>query len=93
MVGLGKRQNSLMLTVLESLERPWEHSYASELVLKICKACPDLVRAVWTNLKTFLEPRWTEKWLKAMKFAKLLINELQPDSVEYALTNLNINQV
>lgn len=38
LVGLGKKNlNSLMYTVLDSLDRPWEHSYASELVIKICR--------------------------------------------------------
>lgn len=37
-VGLGKKNsNGLIYTVLDSLDRPWEHSYASDLVIKICK--------------------------------------------------------
>nr|XP_015834339.1 PREDICTED: uncharacterized protein LOC100141557 [Tribolium castaneum] len=93
LVGLGRRQNSLMHTVLESLERPWEHSYAGELVIKICKACPDLLRSMWSNLKEFLEPRMTVKWLNAMKFAKTLLDELQPDCIEPIVNNLNVHQI
>lgn len=93
LVGLGKRQNNLMYTVLESLDRPWEHSYAGELVSKICRACPDLVKTMWTNLKPFLEPRWTVKWLNAINFAKKLLDELQPDCFESCVNNLNVHQV
>lgn len=38
LVGLGKKHlNGLMFTVLDSLDRPWEHSYASDLVIQICR--------------------------------------------------------
>ncbi|XP_018569378.1 nucleolar pre-ribosomal-associated protein 1 [Anoplophora glabripennis] len=93
-LGLGKKhQNALMYTVLESLERPWEHSYACELVTNICVACPDLTKTMWTNLKSSLEPRLTEKWLNAMKFAKNLLRELQPSCIEFCANELNINQL
>ena len=92
-LGLGRRQNNLMFTVLESLERPWEHSYAGELVIKICRACPDLAKTVWSSVKTFLEPRWTEKWLKTINFAHKLVDELEPDCIDFAVDNLTVHQV
>ncbi|CAG9815877.1 unnamed protein product [Phaedon cochleariae] len=93
-LGLGKKnQNALMYTVLESLDRPWDHSYASELVLKICGACPDLAKTIWANLKPFLVPRMSDKWLSAMKFAKQLIRELQQNCTEFCMKELNVTQL
>ncbi|XP_057668916.1 uncharacterized protein LOC130901498 [Diorhabda carinulata] len=90
LVGLGKKnQNNLMYTVLESLDRPWEHSYASELVTKICGACPDISKMLWSNLKPFLEPRLSPKWITAMKFAVKLIKELQPSCINYCILELS----
>ncbi|KAJ8946551.1 hypothetical protein NQ314_008865 [Rhamnusium bicolor] len=88
-----KNQNSLMYTVLESLERPWEHSYACDLVTKICGACPDLTKTMWNNLKPFLEPRQTQKWLNAMRFAKILLKELQPTCIEFCVKELGVYQL
>ncbi|KAJ8915188.1 hypothetical protein NQ315_000441 [Exocentrus adspersus] len=93
-LGLSKKnQNALMYTVLESLERPWEHSYAGDLVIKICAACPDLAKTVWTSLKSSLEPRLTQKWLNALSFTKNLIRELQPSCVEFCVAELSVNQL
>lgn len=93
-VGLSKKSsNNLVCTVLDGLERPWEHSYASELVTKICGACPDLTKVVWNNLKSFLELRTTTKWLNAMKYARLLIKELGPEKIEFYAHDLSVNQV
>ncbi|KAL1497606.1 hypothetical protein ABEB36_008536 [Hypothenemus hampei] len=93
LVGLGrKHMNSLMYTVLDSLDRPWDHSYASDLVLKICRSCPDLAKNMWLILKPYLEPRYTEKWLNAMNFAQKLIVELQPSCINYCIKELTSQQ-
>ncbi|KAB0794089.1 hypothetical protein PPYR_13709 [Photinus pyralis] len=88
-----KTYNSLMHTVLDSLERPWEHSYAGELVRKICGACPDLVKSVWSNLRNFLEPRHTDRWLNTVKFAVSLMKEVQPTTVELSTETLSVQQI
>ncbi|XP_076259984.1 nucleolar pre-ribosomal-associated protein 1 isoform X2 [Rhynchophorus ferrugineus] len=94
LVGLGKRnQNALMYTVLNSLERPWEHSYASELVIGICQSCPDLVKHVWTLLSPFLEPRPTEKWYKAVNFLKKLLEIIEPKCIDYCARSLKAFQL
>ncbi|KAK4874169.1 hypothetical protein RN001_013529 [Aquatica leii] len=93
-LGLGKKSsNSLIYTVVESLERPWEHSYASELVTKICGSSPDLTKTMWDNLKTYLEPRSTERWFKAMNYAIILVKELQPSNIEYCIGTLSVGQL
>lgn len=92
-VGLGKTQNILVYTVLESFDTPWKHSYASELVVKICAACPDLTKTVWINLKLSLEPRRTEQWLCALNFAGKLFKEIDPSRIEYSIKDLTSYQV
>lgn len=89
----GKHQNPLMYTVLESLERPWEHSFAGELVVKIVGACPDLARKLWSQLKPYLEPRETVKWLDVLRFARSILEELRPDCVEFCAKELSASQV
>ena len=94
LIGLEKKShNILMYTVLESLERPWEHKYASELVVKICGACPDLTKIVWSNLKPYLNPRLSKKWLNAIKFASRLVNELDLTCLNPYLKDLTVTQV
>lgn len=88
-----KTQNSLIYTVLDSLDTPWKHSYASELVIKICGACPDLTKMIWAILKPSLEPRRTEQWLRALKFIEKLLKELEPNRIEYAMKELTPHQV
>lgn len=82
-----------MYTVLESLERPWEHSFAGELVVKIVGACPDLARKLWGDLKTYVEPRATVKWLGVLKFCRRVLEELQPSCVEFCARELTVTQV
>lgn len=88
-----KHQNPLMYTVLGSLDRPWEHSFAGELIVKIVGACPDLARNVWSEVKPYLEPRMTEKWQNVVKFAGRVLEELQPSCVEYCARELSASQV
>lgn len=94
LIGLGKQhQNTLMITVLNGLERPWDHSYAKELVIKICAACTDLTRILWSSLKTYLEPRPTKHWLNAVKFSQKLLIELGPSCIEHCINDLSPHQV
>lgn len=82
-----------MYTVLEGLERPWMHSYAGELVIKICKACPELTRGLWSSVKAYLEPRATKTWLATVQFAERLLMELDPCCIEFCAKDLTISQV
>ncbi|KAI4457012.1 nucleolar preribosomal-associated protein 1 [Holotrichia oblita] len=93
-IGLGRKsQNSLVFTVLDSLDTPWKHSYASELVIKICGACPDLTKTIWTQLKESLEPRRTEQWLSALRFTEKLFHELKPDRIADYMKDFTPNQL
>lgn len=93
-VGTGKKtQNALIYTIVEGMDSPWEHSYASELVLKICNACPDITKYVWNQTKAALEPRSSTKWLQVVDFVKRLLNELTPTCLEPYITKMTSNQV
>lgn len=94
LVGLERSsRNTLVYTVLESMDRPWEHSYAGDLVTRICVACPDLAKAMWAHLKGFLEPRPTPQWAKAAKYAEVLVERLAPECIEFCAGDLNCAQV
>lgn len=94
LVGLEKKsRNALMCTVLESLEKPWEHSYADDLVTKICVACPDLAKTMWGHLKTFLQPRPTVQWDRAVKYAESLVEKLVPMCIDFCARDLSSTQV
>jgi hypothetical protein len=64
------KHNQLVHTVLQSLEKPWEHEKPSDLVIKIMRACPDLIRSQYGALEPFLEPRVSLKWICVLKFIK-----------------------
>ncbi|GFG32957.1 hypothetical protein Cfor_05515 [Coptotermes formosanus] len=66
----GRKHNELLQTVLEGLERPWEHKQRAELVLKTVIACPDLMKCVLATVEPYLEPRVSVKWLKTVNFVK-----------------------
>lgn len=94
LVGMGKKtQNSLIYTVVDSMDSAWEHSYASELLIKICSVCPDITKHIWNNIKVALEPRFSPKWLKVVDFMKRLLEELKPSCLEPFIKNLNSQQI
>lgn len=93
-IGLGsKKHNQLMLTVLQSLEKPWDNYLAAELVIKICVSCPDLVKYILSHAEPFLEPRVSHKWVNVVNFIQQLIEQLVPECVEQFLSQLNIKQI
>lgn len=93
-IGLsGKAHNSLMLTVLQGLANPWDHANASELVVKICVACPDLVKPVLKDVIPLLEPRASKKWLNAVGFVKKLIRDVNVHSVSGYFDKLTVKQL
>ncbi|XP_021934675.1 nucleolar pre-ribosomal-associated protein 1 isoform X2 [Zootermopsis nevadensis] len=75
----GKKHNELLQTVLENLERPWEHEQKAKLIIKIVAACPDLMKCVLANVQPYLEPRVSVSWLKAITFVMQLVQSLNPE--------------
>ena len=70
----GKKHNQLISTILQSLDKPWEHEKPSELVVKILTACPDLIRSQLSYTEPFLIPRISKKWVAVIQFIKKVIN-------------------
>lgn len=64
------KHNSLASTVLQSLDRPWEHAKPSDLVIKIITACPDLIKSQYTLLESHVEPKVSVKWIASIKFVR-----------------------
>lgn len=64
------KHNHVINTVLQSLDRPWEHEKPLDLVVKILTACPDLIKSQLTLLEPYIEPRVSLKWITAIKFVR-----------------------
>ncbi|XP_072763089.1 nucleolar pre-ribosomal-associated protein 1 [Anoplolepis gracilipes] len=78
--GSRSKHNQLVHTVLQNLEKPWEHEKPSDLVIKIMVACPDLIRSQYAVVEPFLEPRVSSKWICLLRFVKKVIESLDPAS-------------
>ncbi|XP_044738920.1 nucleolar pre-ribosomal-associated protein 1 [Chrysoperla carnea] len=89
----GKRFNNLIYTMLECLERPWEHKYVSELVIKIACACPDLYSFIIGSVDNYLEPRASIKWLNVIMFVKGVITSIKNNILIEDLKDLNSKQL
>jgi len=66
--GSRSKHNQLVQTVLQNLEKPWEHKKPSDLIVRIMDACPDLIRSQYSAVEPFLEPRVSSKWVCLLKF-------------------------
>jgi len=66
--GSRSKHNQLVHTVLQNLEKPWEHEKPSDLIVRIMGACPDLIRSQYNAIESFLEPRMSPKWICLLKF-------------------------
>lgn len=67
------KRNQLVNTILQSLDRPWEHEKPSNLLIKIMAACPDLIKTQFILLEPHILPRISSKWLAVMKFVRKVI--------------------
>ncbi|XP_011143515.1 uncharacterized protein LOC105185594 isoform X1 [Harpegnathos saltator] len=92
--GSRNKHNHVVHVVLQNLEKPWEHEKPSDLVVKIMKACPDLIRSQYGSVEPFLEPRVSPKWICLLRFVKKIIESVNPAtcikicSVELTINNL-----
>ncbi|XP_057340095.1 uncharacterized protein LOC130677370 [Microplitis mediator] len=91
-LGTKGKHNQRVASVIESLDRPWEHSRPRELITKILSACPDLIKLVLTSCEPFFEPRLSLKWINVISFYRDIISAVDLTYLERCLTNLNILQ-
>ncbi|XP_029174651.1 nucleolar pre-ribosomal-associated protein 1 [Nylanderia fulva] len=93
-LGSRNKHNQLVYTVLQSLEKPWEHEKPSDLVIKIMRACPDLIRSQYVAVEPFLEPRVSSKWICLLRFVKKVIESLDPvNCIKTCTAELNANRL
>ncbi|XP_071649230.1 nucleolar pre-ribosomal-associated protein 1 isoform X2 [Temnothorax longispinosus] len=78
--GSRNKHNQLVHTVLQNLEKPWEHEKPSDLIVRIMGACPDLIRSQYNAIKPFLEPRVSPKWNCLLKFIGKIVKSVDPVS-------------
>ncbi|XP_043249486.1 nucleolar pre-ribosomal-associated protein 1 [Colletes gigas] len=70
------KYNQLVHTVLQSLDRPWEHEKPSNLIVQIMAACPDLIKSQFILLEPHIEPRISMKWIAAIRFVRKIIESI-----------------
>ncbi|XP_077279429.1 nucleolar pre-ribosomal-associated protein 1 isoform X2 [Temnothorax americanus] len=78
--GSRNKHNHLVRTVLQNLEKPWEHEKPSDLIVRIMGACPDLIRSQYNAIEPFLEPRVSPKWNRLLKFIGKIVKSVDPVS-------------
>ncbi|XP_011866793.1 PREDICTED: nucleolar pre-ribosomal-associated protein 1 [Vollenhovia emeryi] len=78
--GSRSKHNQLVHTVLQNLEKPWEHEKPSDLIVRIMGACPDLIRSQYNAIEPFLEPRVSSKWVCLLKFIGKIVKSVDPVS-------------
>ncbi|XP_046741321.1 nucleolar pre-ribosomal-associated protein 1 [Diprion similis] len=90
----GQKNNQLANTILQSLDRPWEHEKPADLVVKILVACPDLIRSQLVYTEPYLEPVASKKWVLVMEFIQKVIGSLDPNlCIKPCLPELTISQL
>ncbi|KAF7997187.1 hypothetical protein HCN44_005464 [Aphidius gifuensis] len=89
----GKKNNQLVNTILQSMDKPWEHEKPCELVIKILAACPDLIRSQLMYTEPYLEPRISKKWLAVMKFIRNIFDNINTNILETCLPELSMSQL
>ncbi|KAI7906920.1 ribosome 60S biogenesis N-terminal-domain-containing protein [Cokeromyces recurvatus] len=78
--------NQVLAKFIKTL-KPSDDMRQQELVLKILKACPELVQVFWNNTVLMLEPRISSKWLANMTVLQKII-QLPVPSLYYGSTEL-----
>ncbi|CAD1472827.1 unnamed protein product, partial [Heterotrigona itama] len=88
------KRNHVIDTILQTMDRPWEHEKPLNLVIKIMTACPDLIKAQFIRLEPYVEPRVSSKWIEAMKFVKQIVQATDVDTcMKTCSLELNVSQL
>lgn len=65
-----RKHNQIINTVLEKIDKPWEHEKPSELIIKILTACPDLIKSQLSLVESLLVPRVSKTWFSLIEFLR-----------------------
>ncbi|XP_011634485.1 nucleolar pre-ribosomal-associated protein 1 [Pogonomyrmex barbatus] len=76
--GSQNKHNQLIHTVLQNLEKPWEHEKPSDLIVKIIRACPNLIQSQYNAIEPFLKPRISLKWIYLLRFIEKIVKSIDP---------------
>ncbi|CAL7951618.1 unnamed protein product [Xylocopa violacea] len=88
------KHNRMVNTILQSLDRPWEHEKPSNLVIKILTVCPDLIKSQFVLLEPYIEPRLSPKWIATMKFIREIIQSVDVETcMKTCSVELNVSQL
>ncbi|XP_012058642.1 PREDICTED: nucleolar pre-ribosomal-associated protein 1 [Atta cephalotes] len=88
------KHNQLIHTVLQNLEKPWEHEKPSNLIVRILSACPDLIRSQYNVIESFLEPRVSSKWICLLKFIGKIVKSINPvNSIKTCSVEMKANNL
>lgn len=86
LINMKSKTNGIQRNIIQSVELPWEDEKKSDLIVKIIKACPELMRFV---LKKVSPSNFN---LQCIQFVVNLIKELSPDFIKYAITKMDTKE-
>lgn len=86
LINMKSKNNGIQRNIIQSVELPWEDEKKSDLIVKIIKACPELMRFV---LKKVSPSNFN---LQCIQFVVNLIKELSPDFIKYAITKMDTKE-
>ncbi|KAJ8680513.1 hypothetical protein QAD02_016300 [Eretmocerus hayati] len=87
------KHNQLINTVLQSLDKPWEHDRPSDLILKVLSACPDLIKPQLKYTETYIAPRASKKWAAVIDFVRKIIKNINvEDCIKSSVLDMTLNQ-
>ncbi|XP_011500624.1 PREDICTED: nucleolar pre-ribosomal-associated protein 1 [Ceratosolen solmsi marchali] len=74
------KHNQLISTLLQNLDKPWEHEKQSDLIIKILTVCPDLIKLQLIRTESYLVPRVSKKWIDTIHFISKIISNIDIES-------------
>lgn len=86
LINIKSKNNGIQKNIIQSVELPWEDEKKSDLIVKIIKACPELMRFVLKKVSP------TNFNLQCIQFVINLIKELSPDFIKYAITKMDTKE-
>lgn len=86
LINMKSKNNMIQKNIIQSVALPWEDEKKSDLIVKIIKACPELMRFV---LKKVSPVNFN---LQCIQFVINLIKELSPDFIKYAIAKMDTKE-
>ena len=84
----GTSRNHLLLSLLRSLERPWERSKEASLVANALETSPDQLRPYLATLEKVWVPRHSDNWMQVGTGPEALKGTLSLSNLQLSLDNI-----